>query len=104
MFEAIKAHTRAWGLGRRVLTLTTLTVLVAVAVNYLVVVNAFRQSSEQAMFEKAAAFTAVADEAPGVELVGTLIFQEPEPEAPKPRRIKPADPARLSRLPTPPHR
>ncbi len=63
MFEAIKAHTRAWGLGRRVLTLTTLTVLVAVAVNYLVVVNAFRQSSEQAMFEKAAAFTAVADEA-----------------------------------------
>ena len=53
---------------------------------------------------KIAKYTAVADEAPGVELVGTLIFQEPEPEAPKPRRIKPADPARLSRLPTPSHR
>jgi hypothetical protein len=50
---------------------------------------------------KIAKYTAVADEMPGVELEGTLILSEPEPEAPKPRPVQAADPAKLSRLPTP---
>ncbi len=62
MFDSLKAATRSWGLGRRVLLLATCTVIAAVGVNYVVVVGAYRQSAEAAMFEKGAAFTAVADE------------------------------------------
>jgi methyl-accepting chemotaxis protein len=50
-------------LSSRIVTLAVVLVLAAVAVNYVVFVSKFRGSAEQAMVEKAAAFTAVADEA-----------------------------------------
>ncbi|MDI9402754.1 MAG: methyl-accepting chemotaxis protein [Limnohabitans sp.] len=59
MFAWIKNRS----LSSRIVTLTVLLVLVAVGVNYVVFVTRFRDSAEHAMVEKAAAFTAVADEA-----------------------------------------
>jgi methyl-accepting chemotaxis protein len=59
MFAWIKNRS----LSSRIVSLTLLLVLVAVGVNYVVFVARFRESAEHAMIEKAAAFTAVADEA-----------------------------------------
>lgn len=59
MFAWIKNRS----LSARIIALTTLLVIAAVAVNYVVFVTRFRESAEHAMVEKAAAFTAVADEA-----------------------------------------
>lgn len=54
---------KSLGLGTRIIT-TTLVILVSVvAVNYIVFVNKYKHSAEEAMVERAAAFTAVADEA-----------------------------------------
>lgn len=54
---------RTIGLSTRIIT-TTLGIIVAiVAVNYFVFVTGYRDDAEQAMVDKAAAFTAVADEA-----------------------------------------
>jgi methyl-accepting chemotaxis protein len=63
MFEALRNRTRTWSLGRRVLLLTGATVVVALLVNYSVVIGAYRDSAERSLFEKGAALTAVADEA-----------------------------------------
>jgi len=51
------------GLATRMIALTLLMLAVVVAVNYTVFVQRFRASAEASMVEKAAAFTAVADEA-----------------------------------------
>jgi methyl-accepting chemotaxis protein len=59
MFAWIKNRS----LSGRIVALTVLLVIVAVAVNYVVFVAGYRDSAEHAMVEKAAAFTAVADEA-----------------------------------------
>ncbi|MEZ6190624.1 MAG: methyl-accepting chemotaxis protein [Phycisphaerales bacterium] len=54
---------KSLGLGARIIT-TTLVILVAVvAVNYVVFVGKYKNSAQEAMVERAAAFTAVADEA-----------------------------------------
>ncbi|MFM1822194.1 MAG: hypothetical protein RI967_460 [Planctomycetota bacterium] len=50
-------------LSSRIVTLAILLVFATVAVNYIVFVSRFRENAERAMVEKAAAFTAVADEA-----------------------------------------
>lgn len=50
-------------LSGRIVALTVMLVIIAVAVNYVVFVIGYRKSAEEAMVEKAAAFTAVADEA-----------------------------------------
>ena len=59
MFAWIKNRS----LSGRIVALTVLLVVVAVAVNYVVFAVGYRRSAEDAMVEKAAAFTAVADEA-----------------------------------------
>jgi methyl-accepting chemotaxis protein len=59
MFAWIKNRS----LSGRIVALTILLVTVAVAVNYVIFVAGYRESAENAMVEKAAAFTAVADEA-----------------------------------------
>ena len=59
MFAWIKNRS----LSGRIVALTVLLVTVAVAVNYVIFVAVYRESAENAMVEKAAAFTAVADEA-----------------------------------------
>ena len=59
MFAWIKNRS----LSSRIIALTTFLVIAAVAVNYVVFVSRFRESAEHAMVEKAADFTAVADEA-----------------------------------------
>ena len=59
MFAWIKNRS----LSGRIVALTVLLVTVAVAVNYVIFVAGYRESAENAMVEKAAAFTAVADEA-----------------------------------------
>ncbi len=59
MFSWIKNRS----LSGRIVALSVLLVLVAVGVNYVVFVMRFRESAERAMVDKAAAFTAVADEA-----------------------------------------
>jgi methyl-accepting chemotaxis protein len=59
MFAWIKNRS----LSGRIVALTVLLVIVAVAVNYVVFAVGYRKSAEDAMVEKAAAFTAVADEA-----------------------------------------
>jgi methyl-accepting chemotaxis protein len=59
MFAWIKNRS----LSGRIVALTVLLVIVAVAVNYVVFAVGYRTSAEDAMVEKAAAFTAVADEA-----------------------------------------
>ena len=58
MFSWIKNRS----LSSKIVVLSLLLVLVAVGVNYVVFVINFRQSAQQAMVDKAAAFTAVADE------------------------------------------
>jgi len=59
MFSWIKNRS----LSGRIVALTVVLVIAAVAVNYVVFVRGYRKSAEEAMVEKAAAFTAVADEA-----------------------------------------
>ncbi|MCE2884228.1 MAG: methyl-accepting chemotaxis protein [Planctomycetaceae bacterium] len=59
MFAWIKNRS----LSSRIIALSVFLVLVAVGLNYVVFVGRFRESAENAMVEKAAAFTAVADEA-----------------------------------------
>ena len=59
MFTWIKNRS----LSGRIVALALLLTLVAVGINYVVFVSRFKDSAEQAMVEKAAAFTAVADEA-----------------------------------------
>ena len=61
MFAWIKNRS----LSGRIVALTVLLVIVAVAVNYVVFAVGYRTSAENAMVEKAAAFTAPACEAPG---------------------------------------
>ena len=56
MFAWIKNRS----LSGRIVALTILLVTVAVAVNYVIFVAGYRESAENAMVEKAAAFTAVA--------------------------------------------
>ena len=51
------------GLGTRILVTAITIVVTVVAVNYWVFVRDYEKSANQAMVEKAAAFTAVADEA-----------------------------------------
>jgi methyl-accepting chemotaxis protein len=63
MLHALRERTRTWGLGRRVLLMTTVSLAGALVVNYAVVIGAYREAAERSMFEKAAALTAVADEA-----------------------------------------
>jgi methyl-accepting chemotaxis protein len=53
---------RSLGLATRIIGLTLLVLITVVAVNYAVFVDRYRGSAEKAMVEKAAAFTAVADE------------------------------------------
>lgn len=59
MFSWIKNRS----LSGRIVALTVMLVIAAVAVNYVVFVIGYRKSAEAAMVDKAAAFTAVADEA-----------------------------------------
>ena len=59
MWNAIKSM----GLGTRIVLLTMAVLLPVVTVNYVIFVRGYEQSAEKAMIEKAAAFTAVADEA-----------------------------------------
>ena len=58
MIKALKSI----GLGTRIIVLTVIVLIAVVAVNYVVFVTSFRRSAEQAMVQKAAAFTAVADQ------------------------------------------
>ncbi|MFW5682441.1 MAG: hypothetical protein ACOC1G_05490 [Phycisphaeraceae bacterium] len=53
---------RSLGLGTRVIGLALIILVTVVSVNYVVFVDRFRGSAEHAMVDKAAAFTAVADE------------------------------------------
>jgi methyl-accepting chemotaxis protein len=54
---------RSLGLTPRIIGLSMAVMLVVVAVNYVMFVRGYRNSAEDAMAQKAAAFTAVADEA-----------------------------------------
>jgi len=54
---------RSLGLGTRVIAVTILILITVVAVNYVVFITNYRADSRVAMVEKAAAFTAVAEEA-----------------------------------------
>ncbi len=58
MIQAFKSL----GLGTRIIGITLIVLVSVVAVNYVIFVLKYRESAEQAMAEKAAAFTAVADE------------------------------------------
>ena len=51
------------GLATRIIAVTLTILLVVVAVNYVIFVSGYQRSAREAMIEKAAAFTAVADEA-----------------------------------------
>jgi methyl-accepting chemotaxis protein len=53
---------KSLGLAVRIIAITLAVLLGVVAVNYVIFVSKFRGTAEQAMVEKAAAFTAVADE------------------------------------------
>jgi len=59
MIQALKSL----GLGTRLITVFLFILLGVVALNYVIFVGRYRESAEEAMAEKAAAFTAVADEA-----------------------------------------
>ena len=59
MFQKIKSL----GLGTRIIAVTLVILVVVVFVNYVVFVGGFQDSAHNAMVEKAASFTAVADEA-----------------------------------------
>ena len=50
-------------LGTRIVGVTLIVVIIVVAVNYLIFVRGYRTSAQEAMVEKAKAFSAVADEA-----------------------------------------
>ncbi|MEN1705444.1 MAG: methyl-accepting chemotaxis protein [Planctomycetota bacterium] len=50
------------GLGTRMILASVLLLIVVVAINYVVVIRSYRSQSERSMIEKAAAFTALADE------------------------------------------
>ncbi|MCA9292303.1 MAG: methyl-accepting chemotaxis protein [Phycisphaerales bacterium] len=50
------------GLGTRIIALTVVVLVTLIAVNYVVFVNKYKDSAAQAMVERAAAFTALADE------------------------------------------
>ncbi|MBI1338554.1 MAG: DUF3365 domain-containing protein [Phycisphaera sp.] len=54
---------KSLGLGTRIISMTLTILLLVVAVNYVVFVTRYRASAEDAYVHKAAAFTAVADEA-----------------------------------------
>jgi len=54
---------KSLGLGIRVIAMTLMIITAIVVVNNLVFIDKYRKSANQAMVEKAAAFTAVADEA-----------------------------------------
>lgn len=58
MFQSIKNL----GLGMRITLATVFVLLVVVGVNYVVFVNGYRSSAHNQMIERAAAFTALADE------------------------------------------
>lgn len=72
MFDRI----RAIGLATRMIALAVFMLVVVVGLNYVVFVGGYRNSAEEALMEKAAAFTAVADEAKnhqsGVIMSGSL--------------------------------
>ncbi len=51
------------GLATRIIAITLFVLVAVVAINYVVFVSAYRESAEEAMIEKAAAFSALADEA-----------------------------------------
>ncbi len=59
MFNKIKSL----GLGTRIIAVTLTILLTVVAVNYVIFVRGYEHSAHEAMVERAAAFTAVADEA-----------------------------------------
>lgn len=61
---------KSMGMGTRIILLTMAVLLPVVVVNYVIFVHGYQQSAEKAMVEKAAAFTAVADEAKNH--IGTL--------------------------------
>jgi methyl-accepting chemotaxis protein len=54
---------KSLGLGARIISITLVILVAVVAVNYIVFVSKYKASATEAMVEKAAAFTAVADEA-----------------------------------------
>ena len=54
---------KSLGLGTRIIAVTLTILVVAIFATYVIFVSGFRDAAEQAMVEKAAAFTAVADEA-----------------------------------------
>ena len=54
---------KSLGLATRIVAIAALVLIGVVAVNYVVFVNGFRNSAEQALVDKAAAFTATADAA-----------------------------------------
>ena len=56
------ARFHSLGLATRIIALTLVVLITVVAVNYVVFVDRYRGSAQTAMVEKAAAFTAVADE------------------------------------------
>jgi methyl-accepting chemotaxis protein len=58
MFKAIKSL----GLGTRIIGLSLVIMVSVVAINYVIFVGKYREAAKQAMVEKAASFTAVADE------------------------------------------
>ena len=59
MFKRLKSM----GLGTRIIGVTMITLIAVVTVNYVIFIKKHRESANNAMVEKAAAFTAVADEA-----------------------------------------
>ncbi len=54
---------KSFGLSTRIIGATVAIIVAVVAINYVVFINGYRSDTEQAMVDKAAAFTAVADEA-----------------------------------------
>jgi methyl-accepting chemotaxis protein len=54
---------RSLGLGTRIIALILIVLVTVMAVNYIVILGKYTTSAEQALVDKAAAFTAVADEA-----------------------------------------
>lgn len=54
---------KSLGLGTRIIAITLTILVVVVFVNYVIFVNGYQDSAHQALVERAAAFTAVADEA-----------------------------------------
>jgi methyl-accepting chemotaxis protein len=63
IMKADKTQKRTLGVSTRIILTTLGIILAVVTVNYIVFANGYREDAEAAMVEKAAAFTAVADEA-----------------------------------------